>query len=157
MPLPRNTQVPEAPEVSLQAEVEQANEQLRETNDFVEGILASITDPLVVHDGEWRLRYLNPAAAALLERARAVKASTVIGQSLWDVYRGVRGTPFEREIERAATERVALTVESLVSQRSEWWEMSCYPLADGGLRFIFAGAGEGGVADCDNGCRHLRL
>jgi signal transduction histidine kinase/PAS domain-containing protein len=124
----------------LSEELEQSTEELAERTAaaesaelFTKGILHSIADPFVVHDADWRFRYINDAAAAALGQAPNASHEPLIGQVLWDVYPDIVGTPFEREMRRAATERRPLTFEAFYPARGEWSRLSCYPLADGGL------------------------
>jgi PAS domain S-box-containing protein len=132
---------------SLAEELEQANEQLQTTvgeaeeareaalsaERFVRGIIASISDPLIVNDSNWRVRYVNPAAVELLERVRKTKAGDLSGQRLFDIYPRLRGTIYERQMFHAATARTPTAAQAYNAERGEWWEMSCYPLPDGGL------------------------
>ena len=115
------------------ADAESAREAATNAERFIHGIVSSITDPLIVQDAEWRVRYLNPAAIALLERRRERRPETSIGKPTLDVYPRLRGSAFEEAMRRAAIERRAVTYEAFVPWRAEWWAMSCYPLPDGGL------------------------
>src|SRR6185295_12740829 len=56
-----------------------------------------------------------------------------IGKVLWEVYPDIIGTPFEREMRRAAAERRPITFEAFYPASGEWSALSCFPLADGGL------------------------
>jgi signal transduction histidine kinase len=119
---------------SALADAESARETAINAERFIHGIVSSIPDPLIVQDSEWRIRYLNPAAVALLERSRRrTRDDAAIGQPTLEVYHRLRGTAFEKAMQRAAAERRAVTLEAFVARRAEWWEMSCYPLPDGGL------------------------
>jgi PAS domain S-box-containing protein len=100
---------------------------------FARGILEAIADPFVVQDREWRFRYMNQAAADILSRSRRVPAESLIGRVVWEVYPEIVGTTFEREMRRAAAERVPVTFEAYDPELGEWSQMFCYPLADGGL------------------------
>ncbi|MDB4882425.1 MAG: ATP-binding region ATPase domain protein [Gemmatimonadetes bacterium] len=131
---------------SLAEELEQTNEQLQETlvqaeqsraaaelaEQFSRGILESIADPFVVQDSEWRFQYINARAAEIFAGS-GHDGRSMIGQQVWQAYPEIVGTPFEREMRRAATERVPVSFEAYYPARSEWSAMYCYPLPDGGL------------------------
>jgi PAS domain-containing protein len=54
-------------------------------------ILESITDAFFAVDREWRFTYLNRHASEIL----ALTPAGVSGQSLWEVFPGLRGSDFE--------------------------------------------------------------
>ena len=125
---------------ALSEELEQSTEELAErtagaeaAETFTKGILDSITHPFVVHDADWRFRYINEAAAAVFRQSPRASHDPPIGRVLWEVYPDIVGTAFEREMRRAAAERRPLTFEALYPARGEWLALSCFPLADGGL------------------------
>ena len=124
----------------LSEELEQSAEELADRTAaaesaelFTRGILESIADPFVVHDAEWRFRYVNDAAAAVFRESPRASNEPPLGRVLWDVYPDIVGTPFEREMRRASTERRPVTFEAFYPARGEWVRLSCYPLPDGGL------------------------
>jgi PAS domain S-box-containing protein len=123
---------------ALAEELEQTTVELEERSAeaeaatlFANGILESIRDPFVVQDTEWRFRYINDAAAKTLSSHG--NREQLLGRVLWEVYPELIGTAFEREMRRAATERVPTHFEAFYAERGDWAELSCYPLHDGGL------------------------
>ena len=126
---------------TLSEELEQTSVELEERSKdaetaaaFSRGILESIRDPFVVQDADWRFRYINQAATHIFSRsAHAGQVQSLIGQVVWDVYPELVGTAFEREMRRAASERVPVQFEAFYPENGTWAQMSCYPLADGGL------------------------
>jgi signal transduction histidine kinase/PAS domain-containing protein len=125
---------------SLQEKLEQSSEELVErtaeaeaADRFSRGILASIADPFVVQDANWRFSYINDAAGDVLESGGAGDRKTLIGKVVWDVIPALLGTVFEREMRRAAEQRIPVTFEGFYSDRGEWHLVSCYPLPNGGL------------------------
>ncbi len=137
------------------AEAEALTEELRETNDAlarardaaesaragaeaaardVQGILASITDPFVVYDRDWRFRYVNePARAVFRGSGRVTDEQGLLGRGVWEAYPELLGTEFERAMRRAAEERVPITFEEFHPEFGNWSEVHCYPMPDGGL------------------------
>jgi signal transduction histidine kinase/PAS domain-containing protein len=137
-----------------QAELLQQAETLRATNDElatanaiadearqvaqraeadVRAILGSIADPFVVHDPEWRFRFVNEAAGRLFAATGAGGAQGLLGRVVWDADRELRGTAFDREMHRARDERVSVTFVEMHAPTGTWSEMRCYPMPDGGL------------------------
>ena len=124
---------------AMQEEIELSAEELSErtaqaeaAEKYTRGILESITDPFVVQDQEWRFRYINSAAEKILSASDG-EADALIGKVLWDVYPDIVGTPFEKEMRRAAESRTRVTFEAFRPQTGNWAELHCYPLPDGGL------------------------
>jgi PAS domain S-box-containing protein len=102
----------------------------------VRGILEAISDPFVVHDADWRFRYINASAAASF-RASGHAGEALVGQVVWDAYPDIVGTSFEREMRRSARERVPASFQEFYPGSSRWVELTCYPLVDGGLATIW--------------------
>jgi len=125
---------------ALQEELEQTSQELSDrTRDaerasaFSRGILASISDPFVVHDADWRFVYINAEADAIFRRSKHAPRESLVGQRLWDAYPEIVGTEHERQMRRAAEERVPVTYEAYYAEGGTWSVLSCYPLPDGGL------------------------
>ena len=114
-------------------EAEVARDAAAAAERFVQSIVASINEPLIVQDASGVVRYSNPTATALFGSSPGEKSGTIVGRPFWDVFSQLRGTSLEQDIRQASVERRALSVESFVPRRAEWWATSCYPLPDGGL------------------------
>ena len=131
---------------SLTEDLEQTNAQLEEalteaesarataesSERFTREILESIADPFVVQDARWRFQYVNARAAEILG-ATGRTEEELIGTSVWEIYPELVGTEVEREMRRAATERVPLSFEARSVDGQRWSALFCYPLPDGGL------------------------
>ncbi len=125
---------------ALSEELEQSTEELADRTAaaeaaelFTKGILDSIAHPFVVHDAKWRFLFINDAAAAVFRQSPRASNQPPIGRVLWEVYPDIIGTAFEREMRRAAADRIPVTFEAFYPGRGEWLTLSCFPLADGGL------------------------
>ena len=132
------SQLEESQAMSEELEVTslELQERTREAEDaaaFSRGILESISDPFVVQDADWRFRYVNAAAAQVFAASGHRDAASLVGRVVWEVYPELIGTKFEREMRRAAQERVSVRFEAFYAERGTWAELFCYPLADGGL------------------------
>ena len=75
-----NAPVPFRPEAGLPATDPAASQ----------AMLDSLSDPFIWLDPEWRVRYLNPAAARLLRRGLAELA----GHNVWDSYPDLAGSGY---------------------------------------------------------------
>jgi PAS domain S-box-containing protein len=71
------------------------------TTQRLTGMLESMADGLLLVDANWRVVFANRAAEQLL----ALKRETLGGAVLWNVAKGLRSSPFERELRRAGTQR----------------------------------------------------
>ena len=125
---------------ALSEELEQSAEELADrtaaaesAETFTKSVLDSIAHPFVVHDAQWRFRFINEAAAAVFRQSPRASNEPPIGRVVWEVYPDIVGTVFEREMRRAATDRRPLTFEAFYPGRGEWSALSCFPLPDGGL------------------------
>jgi PAS domain S-box-containing protein len=125
---------------ALTEELEQTSAELHDRNEEVEaaaafsrGILESISDPFVVQDSDWRFRYINESAARVFGRSDHPNMDALVGRVVWEVYPELVGTQFEREMKRAAEERVPVSFEAFYAERGTWSQLYCYPLPDGGL------------------------
>src|SRR5687767_10574671 len=125
---------------SLQEELEQSSEALvqrtaeaEEAEQFSRGILESISDPFVVLDALWGIRFINAPAGRAFRSAARGEDNDLIGKNLWEVFPNILGTAFEREMRRCAEERKPVTFEAFYAERGEWALMFCYPLPDGGI------------------------
>jgi GAF domain-containing protein len=125
---------------ALSEELEQSSEELADRTAaaeaaelFTKGILDSIAHPFVVHDAKWRFLFINDAAAAVFRQSPRASNQPPIGRVLWELYPDIIGTAFEREMRRAAADRIPVTFEAFYPGRGEWLTLSCFPLADGGL------------------------
>lgn len=114
-------------------EAELARDEAASAEEYIRGILESITDPFVVHDADWRFRYINDAALRSFEKSGRGGRDHLIGRVVWEEYPELADTKFHTEMHRAAEQRTPVIFEEYYSQTGTWSEMSCYPLADGGL------------------------
>ncbi|NUQ21828.1 MAG: PAS domain S-box protein [Gemmatimonadaceae bacterium] len=113
-----------------------ANDATRATERFVRGILEAIADPFVVHDAEWRFRYINEAAGKTFARA-GHDVNELVGRVLWEEYPDLIGTRFEERMRRASEAQTTVVFEEYYPKGGTWSEMRCYPLPDGGVATIW--------------------
>ncbi|HYW31370.1 MAG TPA: PAS domain-containing protein [Gemmatimonas sp.] len=135
-------------------ELQVTNEELHRSNDaltaaheasaraeaYTRGILGSIGDPFVVHDDEWRFRYVNAAAASIFAESgipNADRPDALLGRIVWNVYPDLVGTAMEREMRRARDQGIALTFTEFYARTGRWSEMRCYPMPGRGLATLW--------------------
>ena len=96
-------------------------------------ILESIGDGFIALDRDWRFTYMNAAA----ERMNNVGREQVLGRTHWEVYPQSVGTPLEEHYRRVMETREPAEFENLYEPWKRWFEISCYPVADGGIAIYY--------------------
>ena len=96
-------------------------------------ILDSIEDGLVILDREWRYTYVNAQAARILGRPR----SELLGECVWDLFPFLVGTEMERQMRRAADERVTCEFLGNDAAAGRFYEHRVSPTPDGGVVVYF--------------------
>ena len=100
-------------------------------------VLASIADAFYLLDHDWRFTYVNDAAEPLLQTTR----DKLLGRTLWEMFPGVIGSPFEAPYREAmATGRVT-SAEAYFPPLGTWFDVRTYPW-EGGLMVHFRDIGE---------------
>ncbi|HEX5970840.1 MAG TPA: PAS domain-containing protein, partial [Gemmatimonadaceae bacterium] len=100
-------------------------------------VLASIADAFYLLDYEWRFTYVNDAAEPLLQTTR----DKLLGRTLWEMFPGVIGSPFEGPYREAmATGRVT-SAEAYFPPLGTWFDVRTYPW-EGGLMVHFRDIGQ---------------
>jgi PAS domain S-box-containing protein len=119
---------------SLQTALEQAESATRDaqrSERFTEAIITSIADPMVVVDADWKITYINPAAAALGDGEPGA------GAELWSALPQIMGTALESSLREAAASHAPARAEAWLPRLGQWWAAAAYPLAEGGEVIIW--------------------
>ena len=95
-------------------------------------ILTSIRDAFVALDARWRFTLVNPQAEALLGRP----AAELLGRSIYEVFPGLRGGPFEAAMNSAMLDGRPAALVAQFKPLDKWFD----------ARFYAAGDEIGGVA-----------
>ncbi len=108
-------------------------DELRESRQHLETILASITDAAVAMDQDWRYVYANDRALARLSvwRGMPVTREEIIGKSVWDLFPETRGTEVENRLRAAMGATEPVEFEMYFGPTDEWVEAHAYPSASG--------------------------
>ena len=113
-------------------EREQYQEALRASEEFLDGVLGSITDTFVTLDANWRFTFANEAAGETF----GAKSSDLIGEDIWEVAPDAVGNEGYVALHRAMAGRISVEydVDNLFRQRS--FHSVAYPLTGGGLAVL---------------------
>jgi len=90
-------------------------------------VLANIAEGVVILDRDWNIVYINQYGAP----CASLSPREMIGRSYWDVAPESRGTVFEQQLRRCASEHVPVQFEMLTPRRQRWLQVRAYPLPDG--------------------------
>jgi PAS domain S-box-containing protein len=113
---------------------EEARDLAEDARHRLERVLDNLPDAATVFDSEWRWTYVNPSAARLLLEL-GVDPSLAIGQVLWDLLPGLKGTRFESETLRAVRESTVVEYEEYLPALDAWMENSIVPLTGAVMAF----------------------
>jgi PAS domain S-box-containing protein len=108
-------------------EHERADEQLRQANNELTGILSSISDGFFALNTDMVVTYFNKAAEQLLN----VKAENIVGRNLLDYFPEARGTIFEENYARAIREKAPIAFEAYLEPHKNWYDVRVFPYRDG--------------------------
>lgn len=105
-------------ETALTNEVQQARQ-------FAWEALEHIPDSFATLDGDFKVTYMNPAAAAVT----APSGMPHIGRRLWDLYPMLLGTPVEHQFRRAMEGRIPVEFEQYFrnDDSEHWFHFQVYP------------------------------
>lgn len=107
----------------------QQEELLRNRENFISGILGSITDAFAALDKDWRFAFANEHWLQRLNKDRA----ELIGNNIWELFpEAVGGVAYE-QLHRAMQKRESVEFEVFVEAWQCWFHATAYPMPDGGL------------------------
>lgn len=114
--------------------------ELTKARQFAWEALEHIPDAFATLDSEFRVTYLNAAAAATAAHLNP------LGKCLWDLYPLLHGTVVEENFRRAMQERVALCFEHMFQRpdgTDNWFQFHIYPQPGEGLVLYLRNTTEG--------------
>ena len=79
--------------------------------------------PLLVLDADWRLRYINPAGAAVLHRT----VESLVGRDLWDEFPEAVGGPFEALYRQVRETGRSGGTEAWFAPLGKWFRADAFP------------------------------
>jgi len=126
----------ETERVRAEQERERILERERSLRERVTGILESMVDGFVALDTEFRITYINPAAAELVARFLDRQSSELVGRVLWECIPGLKGTDFDGALRRAMQARESVVIESFLESVDAWMELRAAPTPDGLAVFV---------------------
>jgi PAS domain S-box-containing protein len=117
------------------AEADAARAQAEEARAVASSLVESVRDAFVAYDAAFRFTFVNAGAGQLFAATGA--GESPIGRVLWDAYPHLIGTPVERAMRQAMTERVPVHFDSHDPSLQRWYAAHVYPTADGGLSAVW--------------------
>lgn len=95
----------------------------------IEAVLESMSDAFVSLDRDWRITYINQAAARLNEKPREAS----LGRSHWDEWPETVGTEVERQYRKAMRLQAPVHFEHrfVIGGHELWLEIHAYPAREG--------------------------
>ena len=93
----------------------------------VNHVLDNIHDAVVALDNEWRVTYVNRAAAQFAGRP----AEDLLGKSTWDIFPKASGNVFYNELHRAVADLQQGHFEEYCPSMDRWLEAEVYPSSEG--------------------------
>lgn len=111
-------------EAALTREIQRARQFAWET-------LEHLPDAFATFDGNFRVTYLNPAAAQLSAASKGPK----VGDVLWDAYPALLGTPVEDNLRRCMDQHIAMEFEQYFpgDGAESWFHFQIYPQPSEGI------------------------
>src|SRR5262249_5605687 len=100
---------------------------LRKPKDRARMVLASIAESLMIVDRNWKLVYVNDAAAQFIGKPKR----DLVRRDYWEAVPEILGSPAEQHLRRCAEERVPVQFETHSRRRQSWTNVRAYPLREG--------------------------
>ena len=104
-----------------------AKQVAHDTYEHVRRIHDRVSDAYLGLDDDWRIGYVDEAAADLLEDGH----ESLLGERFWDVLPEAVGSPFETEFERALETGEPVDFETRYEPFDTWFEVRAFPAEDG--------------------------
>lgn len=104
--------------------------EFRDAGNWLDMVLACMSDGLTVFDRRYRLVYMNRVDR---ERSRelGLDPDSLLGKVLWTEFPGLAGKPCARRLIDAMEQRVSVSFEESTNDR--WFEVYLSPTEDGGI------------------------
>jgi PAS domain S-box-containing protein len=119
----------------LEDELAATQEQLRRTNERMQGMLENLADGFCAVDRDWRITYINARALEMLAPLGKTRAG-LIGHSLWDAVDELRGTPLEADYRQAMQAQQPASREFFYRKLKRWIEVRITPVPEGLMLFF---------------------
>ena len=103
--------------------------ELRERETFIRGVLGSITDAFFAVSKDWRFTFVNDEIARRFELRR----DEIVGRRVWELFPNAVGSVAYVQLHRAMADRVAVEYETYYEPWQKWFLDRAFPTDDGGL------------------------
>lgn len=124
-----------AADVAYAVENLQNSETLRQTvehNKLLAEIVRGMDETCFALDKNWRFTFVNDHGTSLLRHSR----EEMLGNSIWDVFHQLLGTPMEKQYRRAMAERVPVSFEAFSPIAQCWLDIRLFPSGEGVAAFL---------------------
>lgn len=115
-----------------EAALREKEEQLYATDRQLADIVHGMTEACFAIDDEWRFTFINYQGETLLRHSR----EEMLGESLWEVFDNIAGTPMEKNYRRTMTERVPVAFEVFSLSAKRWLDVRLFPSGNGLAAFL---------------------
>jgi len=117
-------------ERELRMQADEMRRRAEEAGRRIAAMLDGFPDAAIAFDAQWRIVYLNPAAAVWIRRS-GTDPDGVIDRVVWEVFPDLIGTPFERAMLRAVAEHRAIEHLACHEATGAWIEQRVVPVSEG--------------------------
>ncbi|MBD2120342.1 PAS domain-containing protein [Trichocoleus sp. FACHB-262] len=111
---------------------QQAEAQLRASDQQVVDLLEGMTDGFWALDRQWRFTFVNQKAGQILQKS----PEELLGKVIWDVLSDLAGSKFDEEFHNAVTQQVSVNFEEFYAPLGRWIEVRAFPSYEGLSAFI---------------------
>ncbi|WP_199296044.1 adenylate/guanylate cyclase domain-containing protein [Trichocoleus sp. FACHB-591] len=111
---------------------QQAEAQLRASDQQVVDLLEGMTDGFWALDRQWRFTFVNQKAGQILQKS----PEKLLGKVIWDVLSDLAGSKFDEEFHNAVTQQVSVNFEEFYAPLGRWIEVRAFPSYEGLSAFI---------------------
>lgn len=95
-------------------------------------MLQGMSEACFALDRQWRFTFVNDRCQTLLRHSREL----MLGNSIWEVFRALVGTPMEGFYRQAMAERRAISFETFSPIAERWLDIRLYPSPEGLAAFL---------------------
>lgn len=124
-----------AADVSVAIESIEISKTLREAmqdNILLAEIARSMNEACFALDKDWRFTFVNERGRTLLRHTR----EEMLGNSIWEVFHLLLGTPMEQNYRRAMAERIPVSFEAFSPVAERWLDIRLFPSGTGLAAFL---------------------
>ena len=108
------------------SEIKTAIHRAEESEQALESVLSSFTEPIIVLNRSWQYTFVNDAFCQQFGLAR----ETILGQDIKEIFDGFRGSAFEQQFLLAFETGETVRYEERYPANDRWYRGFCFPSKD---------------------------